>query len=140
MWLRDNVGAPLAGGELAANVAEVDQALRAGVLGYLLPDVKHSGGPQRVARLIAEAEAAGVGISLHNPSGPVGTVASIHLCAALAPNSPLELMVGEAGDHPGPALPVDRVVDGFLPVPDGDGLGAGLLATSEERNGKRVVG
>jgi galactonate dehydratase len=104
-WLRDSVGAPLAGGEFAATPAEVQPALSGGALDYLMPDVKHAGGPARLARLVKLARQAGVRVSLHNPAGVVATAVSAQLAAALAPEGPFEIMVGEgAGEQARPGV------------------------------------
>ena len=118
-WLKDSVGAPLAGGEFAATPAEVQPALGGGVVDYLMPDVKHAGGPARLARMVELARRAGVRVSLHNPAGIVATAVSAQLAAALAPDGPLEIMVGEgAGERARPG-----VRDGLITVGSAPGSG-----------------
>ncbi|WP_457028020.1 enolase C-terminal domain-like protein [Kitasatospora sp. P5_F3] len=118
--------APLAGGEFAAEPEQVRPALRSGRLGWLLPDVKHAGGPAAARRLAEEALAAGVGVSLHSPSGPVATAAGLHLAAALGPSVETEFAFGEADWRPQSVRPAERPDGPWLTPPEGPGLGLDL--------------
>ena len=76
-----------------------------------------------IARQAAEH---GVLVAPHNPSGPVSTLASAHLCAAL-PNAPLlEYAWGEVPWRALLLTPPERIENGALVVPTGPGLGAAL--------------
>ncbi|MCX4749467.1 hypothetical protein OG455_28820 [Kitasatospora sp. NBC_01287] len=133
-WLEDGVGSarpaelaelrhrtqlPLAGGEFAFDAAEL--AAVDGLLDYVLPDVKHAGGPAAVLALAAAAGAARV--SLHNPAGPVATLHSAHL-AALLPTEPLEFAFGEVDWRAALLGGAERISGGRLALPAGPGLGA----------------
>ncbi|MER5867986.1 enolase C-terminal domain-like protein [Kitasatospora sp. NPDC002040] len=128
-WLEDGVGVerpaelaelrartelPLAGGEFAYDAGQLDD----GLLDFVLPDVKHAGGPEAVLALAKGAGAARV--SLHNPAGPVATLHSAHLAAAL-PAAPLEYAFGEVPWRA--ELAGERIEDGRLLLPAGPGLG-----------------
>lgn len=114
---------PLAGGELAATPSDVVPALMGKGLAVVLPDIKHAGGPSKVRDIAVVAAALGAEVSLHNPTGPVATAASVHLVGALPAFTVLEFAYGEAS-HRGELInPVERPLAGALAVPDGPGLG-----------------
>jgi galactonate dehydratase len=115
--------APLAGGELAFDPAEVTPALAH--LDYLMPDVKHAGGPSGALRLAAAAHTAGVRVSLHNPSGPVGTMASLHVAVAAGGSAETEYAYGEAAWRSQAVRPAEQAGPALL-VPPGAGLGVRL--------------
>ena len=118
--------APLAGGEFATDPAQVRAALHSGHLRWLLPDVKHSGGHQRVLRLAEEAKRAGVNVSLHNPSGPVATAAGLHLAAACGPDTETEFAFGEASWRGDSVAPAEPAAGAWLTPGHGPGLGIDL--------------
>ncbi|MQG70527.1 MAG: hypothetical protein FI707_17310 [SAR202 cluster bacterium] len=76
-------------------------------------------------KIAAMAEAHYVGFQPHNPYGPICTVASLQLDAC-TPN----FMIQEGGLHPWfqdacfGDFPVQK--DGFLPLPEGPGLGVNM--------------
>lgn len=123
--IREAVGAPLAGGELAAGVAEIAPALDAGLIDVVMPDIKHAGGPAAALELAAAARAAGAAVSLHNPSGPIATAASIHTSIA-AGATLLEYAYGEVSWRGDLVVPSERPVGGRLRVPVAPGLGLRL--------------
>lgn len=115
---------PLAGGELSWEVDEMVRAVDHG-LRVVMPDLKHAGGVAR-ARRMAQAVGSAT-ISFHNPSGPVGTLASGHASLA-CPNAPLlEYAFGEVPWRAGQVEPAEQVDAGSLVVPDGPGLGATVV-------------
>ncbi|MFI7344407.1 enolase C-terminal domain-like protein [Streptomyces sp. NPDC050085] len=121
--VREAIGAPLAGGEFAATEEEVRPALASGALSVLMPDVKHAGGPLRVLDLASLAAEHGVAVSPHNPSGPVATAASAHVCALLPAGPPLETMFGEVAWRASAVTPVEPIVSGGYAIGGGAGLG-----------------
>ena len=123
--VRDVVGAPLAGGELAATVAEVQPALDAGLVDVLMPDLKHAGGPRSALALARAAARAGAQVSLHNPSGPVATAASLHVSVAAGAGL-LEFAYGEVPWRGAVIDPPEEPEDGRLAVPSTSGLGVSL--------------
>ncbi|KQV04624.1 MULTISPECIES: enolase C-terminal domain-like protein [unclassified Kitasatospora] len=118
--------APLAGGEFAAEPGQVRAALRSGRLAWLLPDVKHAGGLAAARRLAEEALAAGAGVSLHSPSGPVATAAGLHLAIALGPSVESEFAFGEAGWRRHSVSPAESPDGPWITPPEGPGLGLDL--------------
>jgi galactonate dehydratase len=125
--VREAVGAPLAGGERAASVGEIAPALDAGLIDVMMPDVKHAGGPAAALELAAAARTAGAAVSLHNPSGPVATAASMHTSIA-AGATLLEYAYGEVSWRGDLVVPPERPVRGRLQVPAEPGLGLQLAS------------
>ena len=93
------------------------------------PDLSHAGGISECRKIAAMAEAYDIAVAPHCPLGPLALASCLQL-AACAPNVALQEMslgihynVGAdlysyCGDN-GPLTPVD----GFLPIPEGPGLG-----------------
>lgn len=49
----------------------------------IMPDITRCGGPSEMKRMATMAEAYSVLIAPHNPNGPLSTLASAHVCAAI---------------------------------------------------------
>lgn len=77
-------------GETALRDLELLERIMAGDLDVIMPDVKHIGGVSAVKTLIPIAEAKGIWVSLHNPSGPISAAFSAHLSALCRLSAPLE--------------------------------------------------
>lgn len=120
---------PIGNGERLHSIWEFKELLTAGGAQYVRPDVGLAGGLSHAKKIAALAEAHHAAVVTHNCLGPLLTMASVHLDTAI-PNfvvqeySPLD---DELAD--GPARPAVRRRGGFLPVPDGPGLGVELDLT-----------
>lgn len=88
-------GMRLAGCETMTGAAGFEPFIAAGAYDVVMPDVKHAGGLQEVLRVCRDAAAHGIACSLHNPTGPVAHLHSIHLCAAFGATERLEIQFGE---------------------------------------------
>lgn len=53
------------------------------VCDIIMPDITRCGGPSEMKRMATMAEAYNVLIAPHNPNGPLSTLASSHVCAAI---------------------------------------------------------
>ena len=115
--LRALTGLTLAGGELAHRTDQVEAV--AGLLDVLLPDVKHAGGPRAALALARATDAV---VSPHNPSGPVATLHSAHLAAAIGAG-PLEYAFGEVSWRGALTGGGEQISEGRLVLPAGPGLG-----------------
>jgi galactonate dehydratase len=117
---------PLATGERLHTKHEFHELIAQRAVGIIQPDVIHAGGILELKKLAAMAEARYMTIAPHNAAGPVATAATMHL-AACTPN----FLILELWDPflPWPedlvAQPL-RPVDGYLPLPQGPGLGVTL--------------
>lgn len=89
----------------------------------LMPDVKHVGGLQETKNVAEAARASGLLIAPHNPSGPVASMASGHVCATLRNFYILEYAWGEVDWRAQLLEPAERIEDGYLIVSDEPGLG-----------------
>jgi galactonate dehydratase len=124
--IRAAVDLPLVTGERLFGRSAFWPLLQAGVVGTIMPDVKHCGGLWEGKKLAALAEAARVMVSPHNPSGPVATLASAHLAATLPNFSRLEYAWGEVPWRPVLTNPPETIANGELAIPQTPGLGATL--------------
>jgi len=117
---------PIATGERFATIFEYQQVLEAKGAAYVRPDVCLCGGLTGSKKVAAMAEARHVKVIPHNPLSPVSTAACIQLDAAI-PNFALQEYTGEAAPPKSDLLvePLE-LVDGYLTVPTGPGLGIEL--------------
>jgi galactonate dehydratase len=120
------VGQELAGGEHLHGVAGFWPYLAADLWDVIMPDVKHCGGIAALVAIATLAAARGVGVSPHNPSGPIAAAASAQAVAALPAVRALEWAWGEVPWRADLVAPRERIVAGELVLPDGPGLGIGL--------------
>jgi galactonate dehydratase len=75
----------LAGGERAGGLRDLWPLITDRLLDILIPDIKYCGGVQEFLSIVAAANVSDLGISPHNPSGPISTAFSAHL-ASIIPN------------------------------------------------------
>ena len=81
-WLARDVGVPLAAGENLRGAGQFREAIDAGFLAYVQPDVGKWGGISGCADVARHAAARGVTLCPHWLAGGVGLAASMHLTAA----------------------------------------------------------
>jgi galactonate dehydratase len=117
---------PMAGGEFFFGAEEFDELLDQGALNFVMPDVKHCGGLAAAMRIATVADLHSVAIAPHNPSGPVGTLASAHVASALPRFDILEYQWGDVLWRTELVVPPERIEHGCLYIPDLPGLGATL--------------
>ena len=95
-------------------------------LDVIMPDVKHAGGISETRRIASLAEVMQVAVAPHNPSGPVSTLASVHLCAAIPNFLILEFPFGEVPWRAAITQPNELIQNGHITVPDLPGFGIEL--------------
>jgi galactonate dehydratase len=117
---------PIATGERFTTIFEFQQLLENRGCAYVRPDVCLCGGLSGSKKVAAMAEAQHVKVIPHNPLSPVSTAACVQLDACI-PNFALQEYTGES-EPPKSELLVEplRLVDGYLVVPEGPGLGVEL--------------
>jgi galactonate dehydratase len=104
------------------------------VCDIIMPDITRCGGPSEMKRIATMAEAYNVLVAPHNPNGPLSTLASAHVCAAIPNFFRCEFMFNDVPwrdkviDHP---LPVR---DGMLALSNRPGLGVDLVENEMERH------
>lgn len=121
---------PIAGGEVNQGFAELERLLRDGCYDILQPDVTLCEGLLRMRALASMAHASSALLVPHTWGDPLGTVANLHLAAAIPNTSYFEF------PHDPPAFPsavyqqtlkTPLVVDnGMVQVPQAPGLGVEL--------------
>ncbi|MFG3700505.1 mandelate racemase/muconate lactonizing enzyme family protein [Micromonospora sp. NPDC047620] len=126
---RRAAGVPMANGERLHSIWEFKELLAQGGAQYVRPDLGLAGGISHARKIAALAEAHHAAVVSHNCLGPLLTMASVQLDAAI-PNfvvqeySPLDDQLAD-----GPARACVRRQGGFLPVPQEPGLGVTLDLT-----------
>lgn len=121
--VRTATGLTIAGGETFFGLRPFWELIRARAVDVVMPDIKHCGGVAALARIAAVAEAAGVQVAPHNPSGPVALAATAHVAATLLSFTILEHAFGEVPWREGLVEPTERL-DGNRYVPsDAPGIG-----------------
>ena len=101
---------------------------------FLMPDVVRCGGISELRKIASLAECYNVPIAPHNPNGPISTIASAHVAAAIPNFFRQEFMLRDVPWR-------DRILDRPLPVADGyyrlderPGLGFELVESEIERH------
>jgi galactonate dehydratase len=116
----------MAGGEVLFGVAGFAPLYQRRAVDVIMPDVKHCGGLLELSRIAAAADAEGVEVSPHNPSGPISTAASVQVAAGMRNLNFLELQYGEVPWRTELLSPPERFVNGQIAVPDRPGFGVAL--------------
>ena len=128
------VAVPIATGERATNIQELEQIMGKKAARYVRPDVCALGGISPCKKVAAMAEANYVGIVPHNPLGPVSTVACLQLDACI-PNFTIQefpsfyLSGGESAMLKEPL----QVENGYILIPDKPGIGIELADDITEK-------
>jgi galactonate dehydratase len=99
------------------------------VVDVIMPDITRCGGPSEMKRMATMAEAYNVQLAPHNPNGPLSTLASAHVCAAVPNFFRQEFMFNDVPwrdtviDYP----IADMIHDGHLHLSERPGLGVDLI-------------
>lgn len=122
--LKKATGVSTAIGENASNALDFKKMLSAACVDYVQPSVIKIGGLTPLWRICNESEAAGATCVPHSPFFGPGYLATVHVLAAKKRASALERFYCDLAYDPcGDAVPI---VDGYIDVPDGPGLGVDL--------------
>ena len=125
--VRQSISTPIATGESLRAKSQFRELLATQAVDYILPDVKYVGGILELKKIAALAEAAGILVTPHSPSGPVAAAASVQ-CMATVPNfAVLEYAWGEVEWRSDLVDPPEQIVDGFINVSQRPGLGIDLV-------------
>ena len=127
--LANLVSIPIAVGERLYSRWDFKPFLASGAVDIIQPDLSHAGGLSECRRIAAMAESFDVGVAPHCPLGPLALAACLQL-AGCAPNLVIQEMSLGIHYNQGHDLlnfcsnrEVLTPVDGFLPIPEGPGLG-----------------
>jgi galactonate dehydratase len=124
--IRRRIQQPMAAGEILYGVTGFAPLSRNRTVNVIMPDVKHCGGLLELTRIAAAAAQDGVDVAPHNPSGPVSTAASAHVCAVLDNFRLLELQWGEVAWRGDVVVPPEHFDRATLQVATRPGLGIEL--------------
>ena len=114
---------PTASAESLFGIEEFRPFFERHVVDVIMPDVKHAGGLLESKSIAEAARINQLLVAPHNPSGPVASVASGHLCATLRNFYILEYAWGEVDWRAQLLEPAEAIVDGHLLISDAPGLG-----------------
>jgi galactonate dehydratase len=120
---------PIALGERLYSRWDFKPFFESGAVDIIQPDLSHAGGLSECRRIAAMAEAYDIAVAPHCPLGPLALAACLQL-AATAPNVAIQEMslgIHYNVGHDLLEFVTDKAVlspvDGFLPIPEGPGLG-----------------
>jgi galactonate dehydratase len=116
----------LIGGETLYGIEGFWPYLNDTIWDLIMPDVKHCGGIAALCDIARCAQARGVAVAPHNPSGPVAMAASAQAAAALPNIRFLEYAWGEVPWRADLLSPCENIKDGQYILPAGPGLGIKL--------------
>lgn len=126
---------PIATGERLITHFGFREVIEKNIADVLQPDINHAGGITALRKIAAMAEANLITLAPHNCTGPLGTVASIHLDAAI-PNFLIQERCGSGTDPNDPTevmrreiLNIDtaeKMEGSYYPLPTRPGLGVEL--------------
>lgn len=117
---------PLSGAEFEFGLQSFKEILDTGALSFIMADVKHCGGIS-AARAIGElAGSYGAKLAPHNPSGPIATVASMHVSLATPSFEILEYQWGEVAQRDHMITPGEGFDRGWLTPSGKPGLGVAI--------------
>jgi galactonate dehydratase len=126
------VSTPIALGERLYSRWDFKPFFEAGAVDIIQPDLSHAGGLTECRKIAAMAEAYDVAVAPHCPLGPLALAACLQL-AACTPNVAIQEMSLGIHYNVGHDLlnfvtdkAVLSPVDGYLPIPDGPGLGIAI--------------
>lgn len=112
------------------------------VVDVIMPDITRCGGPSEMKRMATMAEVYNVQLAPHNPNGPLSTLSSAHVCAAVPNFFRQEFMFNDVPwrdtiiDHP----IQEMIQDGHLHLSNRPGLGVDLIESEMEKHpGIRVA-
>jgi galactonate dehydratase len=120
---------PLCIGERLHSRYDFKRVFELRAAGVINPDTAHVGGISEMVRIGHWAEAYDVALAPHCPLGPIALAASLQVDAvchnAFIQEQSLGIHYNQGGDLNDYVHPEDRfrVQDGFLPIPQGPGLG-----------------
>ena len=122
------VNIPLASGERLAYIYSARELIEREIVDVIQPDAGRFGGLSQMMKLAAMAEAHYIQMAPHDGSlGPVGEMASIHLCASIPNFLIWEHRTGDVPLRYEVMQPQPEVVDSHVIVPDTPGLGVDLV-------------
>ena len=135
--LSDNIKLPLAGGELIYGSHFFDLLCLQGY-DILMPDIKYCGGISEAVNISKIVASHGKTTSLHNPSGPVSTLASAYTSLALSNSGILEHAVFESKWRKDIVKPQEEIRNGYIYIPDKQGMSSQIDQNTLNKYGMKL--
>jgi len=127
------VSTPIALGERLYTRWEFKPVFERGAVDIIQPDLSHAGGILEVRKIAAMAEAYDIAVAPHCPLGPLALGACLQIAACTPNHAIQEISLGihyNTGGHDLLNFCTNKdaltPVDGYLPVPEGPGLGVDI--------------
>lgn len=121
--LQREISTPIATGERLLSRYEYRELIENGGVKIIQPDLMHAAGITEVRRIASFADTYYIPVAPHNPGGPICTVASMHLAAAIPNFYILEQMEPQREFRDRSALPAVKFEKGHFILPQGPGWG-----------------
>ncbi|MEO1019980.1 MAG: mandelate racemase/muconate lactonizing enzyme family protein [Pseudomonadota bacterium] len=121
--LQGEIAVPIATGERLLSRFEFREILDEGACKIIQPDIMHGGGFTELRRIASLADLHYVPVAPHNPGGPICTMASMHLAAAIPNFLILEQIEPDRALRDAASRPQIAFEDGHFVLPDTPGLG-----------------
>jgi galactonate dehydratase len=128
---------PIALGERLFSRWDFKPFFEQGAVDIIQPDLSHAGGILEVRKIAAMAEAYDVAVAPHCPLGPLALGACLQIAACTPNHAIQEISLGihyNTGGHDLLNFCTNKEaltpVDGYLPVPEGPGLGVEIDETA----------
>ncbi len=131
-YIRQQIRVPICVGERHYSRWGYRPVLEQQLVDYIMPDITRCGGPSELRRIAAQAETYNVMVAPHNPNGPLSTLCSAHVCAAIPNFFRQEFMFT---DVPWRDTIISRPIplkNGHLILDDAPGLGVDLVDAEME--------
>ena len=114
----------------------IRQVLEKQLCDILMPDITRCGGPSEMKRMATMMEIYNVLLAPHNPNGPLSTLASAHVCAAVPNYYRQEFMFNDVPwrDDIISSPISDMIKDGHLHLSERPGLGVDLIEEEMEKH------
>ena len=136
----DAINIPLAAGERLAYIYGARELIEREIVDVIQPDAGRFGGFSQLKKLAGMAEAHYIQVAPHDGSlGPVGEIASLHLCSAIPNFLIWEHLTMDVQCRYEIMAPQPEVVDSYMVIPDGPGLGVDLVDDAVEKYATDLV-
>jgi galactonate dehydratase len=114
----------------------IKQVLEKQLCDILMPDITRCGGPSEMKRMATMMEIYNVLLAPHNPNGPLSTLASAHVCAAVPNFYRQEFMFNDVPWRDEIiSYPINKMIkNGHLHISDRPGLGVDLIEEEIEKH------
>ncbi len=124
---------PIATGERLVGRSQFREVFEKRACHIVQPDLSHCGGLWEARKIAAMAEAYSIAVAPHNPNGPIAGAIAVHYALA-TPNFVIQESI--TSDVPWRCEVLSepmKVVDGFISVPHGPGIGVEVDETAAAR-------